>query len=97
MNIREVAQWDAPCVLHKFHSPVTIINERHHPFPQSWQRALWGEVRDNRTVSVCATGHNSVHEAIRVFERTQKFPEWCIGSTRDLVEEAFRLRDQARA
>lgn len=92
MENREVAQWIEPCVLHDHHSPVTIINERHHPFPQAWQRAIWGEVRDDRTVSLCATGHNTVHQAIREVEKTGKYPSWCVGRTRDLVEEAFRFR-----
>jgi len=92
-NRMEVSQVEEPCVLHKFHSPVTVVNERHHPFPQAWQKTLWGEVRDDRTVFVCATGHNSVHSAISYYARNQKFPEWCVGKTRDLAEEAFTLLD----
>lgn len=86
-----------PCVLHRFHSPITILNEEHHPFPQSWQRKIWGEVRDNLTESVCATGHNSVHYAIDYFEDTGKFPWWCRGKTRDMAERAFALRAAALA
>lgn len=92
---RTVSQEDAPCVLHRHHSPVTIQNEYHHPFPQAWQKNLWGEVRDDRVVSVCATAHNSVHIAISELEKTGKIPLWCVGTTRDLVEEAFRLREEA--
>lgn len=93
---REVYQRSAPCVLHKTHSPVTVVNELHHPFPQAWQKEIWGEVRDNRTVSVCATGHNSVHNAITYYVNNGKYPEWCVGKTRDIVEEAFRLLNEAQ-
>jgi hypothetical protein len=96
MESREVVSWEEPCVLHASHSPVTIINERHHPFPQAWQEQLWGEVRDDRVVSVCATGHNSIHYAIGIVERTGKYPSWCVGKTRDIVEEAFALRTAAQ-
>ena len=92
-----VTQSVAPCVLHKTHSPVTVINELHHPFPQAWQKQLWGEVLDDRTVSLCATGHNNVHAAISYYEKHNKFPDWCVGATRDLAEEAFILYDKAWA
>lgn len=95
-TLREVTQQEEPCVLHKVHSPITVINERHHPFPQAWQKNLWGSVRDNRTVSICATGHNSVHSAIVYYEKNGKYPEWCVGKTRDLAEEAFFLRAKAK-
>ncbi len=91
-----MTQSKAPCVLHASHSPVTVINELHHPFPQAWQRKIWGEVRDDRTVSVCATGHNNVHQAILNFEFTGTYPSWCVGKTRDLAEEAVTLRAAAR-
>jgi aminopeptidase C len=94
MNTNEVSQYAEPCVLHKTHSPITVINERHHPFPQAWQIDLWGDVRDSRTVAVCATGHNSIHEAIRYHEQWNKFPDWCRGATRLLAQEAFDLRDE---
>lgn len=93
----EASQEEAPCVLHLNHSPITVINEMHHPFPQAWQRALWGEVRDDRVVSVCATGHNSVHAAISYKEKHGSYPSWCVGKTRGLAETAFTLRDAAQA
>lgn len=92
MDRMEVSQEQAPCVLHKSHTPVTIVNELHHPFPQAWQKALWGEVRDDTTVSICATGHNNVHAAIAYYEKYKKYPEWCVGATRDLAEQAVTLR-----
>ncbi len=92
----EVSQADEPCVIHAYHRPVTVVNELHHPFPQGWQREVWGEVRDTRTVSVCATGHNTIHAALRHWERYGNFPDYCIGRTRDLVEEAVMMLAAAR-
>lgn len=92
-----VAQDSVPCVLHACHSPITVINELHHPFPQEWQKAIWGYVKDNRMVSLCATGHNNVHAAISYFEKNGVFPAWCVGKTRDLAQLAFTRRDEARA
>jgi hypothetical protein len=91
----QVGQQAAPCVLHKTHAPITVVNELHHPFPQEWQKEIWGKVNDNRTVSLCATGHNNVHAAITYFEKNKKFPEWCIGATRELAQRAFDLRAAA--
>lgn len=90
-----ITQDEAPCYLHKSHSPITVINEEHHPFPQAWQKNLWGEVRDDRTVPLCATGHNTVHYALLKFEQTGKWPDWCVGSTRDLCELAYERLHEA--
>lgn len=81
--------------MHKVHSPITVINELHHPFPQAWQKKIWGEVRDDTTVSICATGHNSVHTAINYYEKYNKYPAWCVGTTRDLAERAVTSRAEA--
>lgn len=83
------------CVLHSLHSPVTVVNERHHPFPQEWQRKIWGKVLDNRTEPLCATGHNNVHAAINYYIKQGAWPRWCVGATRDLGEQAFALRAAA--
>ena len=91
----QTSQKTTPCVLHKRHTPVTVINELHHPFPQEWQKALWGEVRDQRKVSLCATGHNNVHAAISHYEKYGKFPDWCIGATRELAQLAFTRKAEA--
>lgn len=86
---RAVPQESRPCVLHAYHSPITVVNELHHPLPQAWQRRLWGKVLDHRVVAVCATGHNSVHTAIDFFDEYGTHLPWCVGRTRDLVEVAF--------
>jgi hypothetical protein len=96
MERLQATQEDSPCVLHKTHTPVTVVNELHHPFPQEWQKELWGEVRDNRRVSLCATGHNNVHAAIENYKKTNKFPDWCVGATRDLAELAFSRYEEAK-
>lgn len=83
-----------PCVLHDYHRPLSVVNELHHPFPQEWQRELWGEVRDDRRVSICATGHNNVHAALSWHAAYGEWPRWCVGNTRDLCELAlFRLAE----
>lgn len=97
MDKMEVSQAQAPCVLHESHSPVTVVNELHHPFPQAWQKRLWGEVRDDTTVSVCATGHNNVHAAIAYYEKNKTYPRWCVGATRDLAEQAFSMLESAES
>lgn len=85
---RTITSDKAPCVLHETHSPVTIINELHHPIPQTWQEHKWGEVRLG-PVPVCATGHNTFHEALRrVINHGEHMPRWCVGKTRHMVEFA---------
>lgn len=90
-----VSQEESPCVLHRTHKPISVINEMHHPFPQEWQKDVWGEVRDKRMVSLCATGHNTVHAAISYYLKHSEYPSWCIGKTRDLAERAFELKNEA--
>lgn len=95
--VRTIKQEVAPCVLHKDHTPITVINELHHVFPKEWQNDIWGEVRDNTRVSICSTSHNSVHEALRIYERDGEWPGWCRGATRDLAEQAIIRRNAAQA
>ncbi len=56
---------DAPCICVTRHVPIPKTVELHHPFPQSAQRARYGKVIDNRTVALCGTAHNTVHDAMR--------------------------------
>lgn len=83
-----VTQDVRPCEIHATHSPITIINELHHVYPQFLQRRLWGEVRDETLISLCATGHNTVHYAINHWLKNGEYPRSVIGRTRDLVESA---------
>ena len=79
---RKVTQHDRPCEVHKYHSPITVINELHHIFPQEKQKRVWGEVRDNREVSLCGTGHNTVTQSWLYHDKHLEWPEWCIGESR---------------
>ena len=54
------------CVLHRIHFPKPVRTHMHHVFAQYLQLRKWGEVRDRRTVKVCATGHDDVHHALNV-------------------------------
>lgn len=82
-------------MLHSTHSPITVLNELHHIFPQEWQRDIWGEVRDQRKASICATAHNSIHVALRAYDRGEGWPAWCVGKTRDLAMLAIVRRAEA--
>jgi hypothetical protein len=94
---RQISQNVAPCVLHSTHSPVTVVNELHHLFPMEWQRDIWGEVRDRETRPVCSTAHNTIHAAIRYYDKNGVWPTYCVGATRDMAEEAINRREKARA
>lgn len=95
IDVRTISQQVAPCVLHRRHEPITTVNELHHVFPKEWQNDVWGEVRDNTRVSVCSTGHNNVHEALRIYEHTGDLPGWCRGRTRLLAQQALDKRQAA--
>lgn len=84
-------QKDHPCELHISHSPITVINEGHHRFPQFLQRRVYGKVIDNRLIYICATSHNTVHDAIYSWEDDGHIPKWIVGKTKDLIEEGIEL------
>ena len=92
-----ISQEDGPFTIHRVHVPVTIVNELHHVFPMEWQRDVWGEVRDQTKQSVCSTGHNNVHAALRFYDRYGEWPKWCRGKTRALANEAVKRRAAAIA
>jgi len=50
-----------PCLCCKGHTPVCHETEGHHRLPQTFQRALWGTVRERDLVYLCRDGHRSVH------------------------------------
>jgi hypothetical protein len=89
-----VGQDVAPCVLHACHAPITV-NEYHDPFPQAWQRRRYGAVVDDTTVAVCATGHNTIHAALSVWEQTGRLPRYATSSTRALCERAIAALDRS--
>lgn len=92
---RQVNQDELPCEIHDLHRPVTVINELHHIFPQYLQKEVWGEVRDQRMVSLCATGHNTVTYAWQLFTRKGYWPRFCIGRTRDVCELGWARYQEA--
>jgi len=77
-----------PCVLHLYHSPVSIVNELHHVLPLYLQKQLQLRVPDKTVVPLCGTGHSNVHAAITAYFKTGFWPAWCVGKTRDLAERA---------
>lgn len=91
-EVQTVSQDVEPCVLHDSHSPITVVNERHHVFPLYLQERKFGEgnTPDQEKRAVCATGHSNVHAAITQFLKTGIYPDWCRGRTRDMAEEAIR-------
>jgi hypothetical protein len=52
-----------PCVVHSYHAPRAETNHAHHVVPLSWTDAIGAP--EGRTVSICPTGHDNVHVAIR--------------------------------
>lgn len=87
----------APCELHTSHSPITIVNERHHIFPLYLQTRVWGEVQDQRKMVICSTAHNTVHFAIEYYFKNNKWPVNVVGKTRDLAELAITRYQEALA
>lgn len=53
-----------PCLLHKSHVPNSHINERHHV----WPLGEGGPNTKANIVVVCATGHNNIHDLIKLMK-----------------------------
>lgn len=58
-----VRQTRKPCELHTKHVPESHINERHHVWPLG---AHGPDVPANIVVT-CATGHNNIHELLKLY------------------------------
>jgi hypothetical protein len=84
-----------PCELHTFHSPVTVYNEQHHVFPEYLQKRVWGKTLDQTKVSICATGHNTVHGAITNYLDKGVWPDYAKGKTLALAKEAVKRYQEA--
>lgn len=91
-----ISQEVGPCELHAAHSPITIVNERHHIFPVYLQKRVWGEERVNTRANICSTGHNTVHYAIDYYFKHGSWPANVVGKTRDLAQRAVALYEEAR-
>jgi hypothetical protein len=61
-----------PCQVHKRHSPPTHVNEIHHIWPLGNDGP---NVLGNK-VTVCATGHNSIHQLLAEWLRLDAKPSW---------------------
>lgn len=53
-----------PCQVHNKHIPSSHVNEHHH----TWPRGEGGPDIPANVVVVCATGHNNIHQLIRLFK-----------------------------
>jgi hypothetical protein len=59
-------QTRSPCTVHKRHSPRSHINEIHHV----WPRGDGGPDTAANKVTICATGHNNVHDLINRYRKS---------------------------
>lgn len=53
----------APCQVHGKHIPTSHVNERHHV----WPKGNGGPDIPANIVVVCATGHNNIHQLIKLY------------------------------
>jgi hypothetical protein len=83
-----IAQKVAPCTVHSTHAPHTMVNERHHVFPQALQIALLGKVVHLELRVVCGTGHSTIHYGINERLAGRQVPSEIRGAERALVEQA---------
>lgn len=59
----QIRQTRKPCEVHTNHIPATHLNEQHHVWPLGAQGP---DIPANKVI-VCATGHNNIHELLKVF------------------------------
>jgi hypothetical protein len=62
-----IRQTSAPCQVHERHVPPTHINEHHHV----WPKGDGGPDIPENVITVCASGHNSIHLLIDLFKTNQ--------------------------
>jgi hypothetical protein len=65
-------QTTAPCAVHRYHTPTSHINEVHH----IWPVGDGGPDIPANKVTICATGHNSVHHLLDAYRRAGGDPGW---------------------
>jgi hypothetical protein len=102
------------CDLHKSHDPEPTYLEVHHVIPQAWQATwqpgppwpfpgsspdrsglnLW----DNRTVTVCRTGHGNIHHwIVQLMEAARDRETDDVGSLLHIVRSGLVLHRPGRA
>lgn len=91
----QINQSVSPCVLHRFHSPVTIQNELHHVFPEYLQKRAYGMTRDKERASMCATGHNTVHLVIDAVLKERPIPRGVGRKTKEMACHAVNRYREA--
>lgn len=85
----------AACEVHGRHTPHTVVNERHHVFPQALQIALLGRVVYPETQVICATGHNTVHHGLAEALAGRPIPADVRNEERALVLRAIEMFQRA--
>lgn len=78
------------CALHgpaSKHRPRPFLYQEHHVVLQSWTQKLG--LPDWRKVSLCGTGHDNVHAAIRDLIAGRPFEFYVSPSMKLLVDEAY--------
>jgi hypothetical protein len=72
LNMAAVGHAWGTCLVHKVHSPNTIVNEKHH----IWPKGNGGPTVPENLVVVCATGHNSIHALLHYFVKLKGDVPW---------------------
>jgi hypothetical protein len=62
----------APCQVHANHTPQSHINEVHHV----WPLGDGGPNIPANKVTVCATGHNNIHDLLNKYRQAAGDPGW---------------------
>lgn len=61
-----------PCAIHSKHIPETHLNERHHV----WPLGEGGPNIEDNLITLCATGHNNVHELLKLYKLHRAAPPY---------------------
>lgn len=65
---------EAPCQCVTGHTPVPVLTEQHHVYPQGEQIKVYGRVVDQERVPLCSTGHHNVHVYITAVLNQKPLP-----------------------
>ena len=65
-------QTTAPCTVHATHQPTPHINEIHHV----WPLGHGGPNVPENKITVCSTGHNSIHDLLDKWLKAGASPGW---------------------
>lgn len=71
---RTVPYTPGACVAHRFHSPRPTYLEVHHVLPLGWGGP---DTRENE-VTVCSTGHASIHRLLNLYRMSGGKPPWIL-------------------